>query len=48
MPAGLVIMMAVAHGARSAAQPAGAAGARCGPPGQVAGLAAADAAAVRR
>ncbi len=34
MPPGLVIIVAVAHGARSAAQPAGAAGARRGPPGQ--------------
>src|SRR6266704_455095 len=37
-----------AHGARNAAYPAEAVGARCGPPGQTAGLAAADAAAVTR
>jgi hypothetical protein len=48
MPIGLIIIMAVAHGARSAAQPAEAAGARCKPPGQIPGLAAADAAAVTR
>ncbi len=46
MPIGLIIIMAVAHGARSAAQPAETAGARCKPPGQIPGLAAADAAAV--
>ena len=46
MPAGLIIIRAVAHGARNAAQPAEAAGARCKPPGQIPGLAAADAAAV--
>ena len=46
MPIGLIIIMAVAHGARHAAQQAEAAGARCKPPGQIPGLAAADAAAV--
>jgi hypothetical protein len=43
---GLMTIMAGAQGARSAAYPAEAAGARCKPPGQIAGLAAADAAAV--
>jgi hypothetical protein len=46
MPIGLIIIMAVAHGARNAAQPAEAAGARGKPPGQIPGLAAADAAVV--
>ena len=48
MPAGLVLIHGRAHGARIAAQPAEAAGARCTPPGQIAGLAAANAAAVTR
>jgi hypothetical protein len=48
MPAGLVLTHGRAHGARIAAQPAEAAGARCAPPGQIAGLAAANAAAVTR
>ena len=46
MPAGLVLIHGRAHGARIAAQPAEAVGARCTPPGQVAGLAAANAVAV--
>src|SRR6266480_740662 len=46
MPAGLVLIHGRAHGARIAAQPAEAAGARCTPPGQIPGLAAANAAAV--
>lgn len=48
MPAGLVLIHGRAHGARIAAQPAEAVGARCTPPGQIAGLAAANAAAVTR
>ena len=48
MPAGLVLIHGRAHGARIAAQPAETAGARCKPPGQIAGLAAANAAAVTR
>jgi hypothetical protein len=48
MPAGLVLIHGRAHGARIAAQPAEPAGARGTPPGQIAGLAAADAAAVTR
>jgi len=48
MPAGLVVTHGRAHGARIAAQPAEAVGARCTPPGQIAGLAAANAAAVTR
>jgi hypothetical protein len=48
MPAGLVLIHGRAHGARIAAQPAEAAGARCKPPGQIPGLAAANAAAVTR
>ena len=48
MPAGLVLIHGRAHGARIAAQPAEAAGARCTPPGQIPGLAAANAAAVTR
>ena len=48
MPAGLVVTHGRAHGARIAAQPAEAAGARCKPPGQIPGLAAANAAAVTR
>ena len=48
MPAGLVLIHGRAHGARIAAQPAEAAGARCKPPGQIPGLVAADAAAVTR
>src|SRR5258708_30128430 len=48
VPVGLIIIMAVAHGARNAACPAEAAGARCKPPGRIPGLAAADAAAVTR
>jgi hypothetical protein len=44
MPTGLVITIAVENGARNAAHPAEAAGARCKPPGQIPGLAAADAA----
>jgi hypothetical protein len=47
MPIGLVTIVAVLM-ARIAAQPAEAAGARCKPPGQDPGLAAADAAAVPR
>jgi hypothetical protein len=46
MPAGLVLIHGRAHGARIAAQPAEAVGARCKPPGQIPGLAAANAAAV--
>ena len=46
MPAGLVLSRGRAHGARIAAQPAEAVGARCKPPGQIPGLAAANAAAV--
>jgi hypothetical protein len=48
MPAGLVITHGRAHGARTAAQPAEAVGVRCKPPGQIPGLAAANAAAVTR
>ena len=48
MPAGLVLIHGRAHGARIAAQPAEAVGARCKPPGQIPGLAAANAAAVSR
>jgi len=48
MPVGLVVTHGRAHGARIAAQPAEAVGARCTPPGQIAGLAAANAAAVTR
>ena len=48
MPAGLVLIHGRAHGARIAAQPAEAVGARCKPPGQIAGLAAADAELVTR
>ncbi len=48
MPAGLVLIHGRAHGARIAAQPAEAVGARCTPPGQIPGLAAANAAAVSR
>ena len=48
MPAGLVLIHGRAHGARIAAQPAEAVGARCKPPGQILGLAAANAAAVTR
>ena len=48
MPAGLVVAHGRAHGARIAAQPAEAVGARCKPPGQIPGLAAANAAAVTR
>jgi hypothetical protein len=48
MPAGLVVIHGRAHGARIAAQPAEAVGARCTPPGQIPGLAAANAAAVTR
>ncbi|HMA09310.1 MAG TPA: hypothetical protein VKP68_15650, partial [Ramlibacter sp.] len=48
MPAGLVLIHGRAHGARIAAQPAEAVGARGTPPGQIPGLAAADAAAVTR
>jgi hypothetical protein len=48
MPAGLVVTHGRAHGARIAAQPAEAVGARCKPPGQIPGLAAANAAAVTR
>ncbi len=48
MPAGLVLIHGRAHGARIAAQPAEAVGARCKPPGQIPGLAAANAAAVTR
>ena len=48
MPAGLVLSHGRAHGARIAAQPAEAVGARCTPPGQIPGLAAADAAVVTR
>ena len=46
MPAGLVLIHGRAHGARIAVQPAEAVGARCKPPGQIPGLAAANAAAV--
>jgi hypothetical protein len=48
MPAGLVIIHGRAHGARIAAQPAEAVGARCKPPGQIRGLAAVNAVAVTR
>jgi len=48
MPAGLVVTHGRAHGARIAAQPAEAVGARCKPPGQIPGLAAANAAAATR
>ena len=48
MPTGLVIIMAVVMALASAAYPAEAAGARCKPPGQIPGLAAADAGAVTR
>jgi hypothetical protein len=48
MPAGLVVTRGRAHGARIAAQPTEAVGARCKPPGQIPGLAAANAAAVTR
>ena len=48
MAAGLVLIHGRAHGARIAAQPAEAVGARCKPPGQIPGLAAANAAAVTR
>jgi hypothetical protein len=48
MPAGLVLIHGRAHGARIAAQPAEAAGARRKPPGQIPDLAAANAAAVTR
>ena len=48
MPAGLVLIHGRAHGARIAAQPAEAIGAPCTPPGQIPGLAAANAAAVTR
>ena len=48
MPAGLVLIHGRAHGARIAAQPAEAAGARSKPPGHIPGLAAANAAAVTR
>ena len=48
MPAGLVLIHGPAHGARIAALPAEAVGARCKPPGQIPGLAAANAAAVTR
>ncbi len=48
MPIDLAFIMAGARGARIAAQPAEAAGARCKPPGQNPGLAAADAAAAPR
>ena len=48
MPAGLVLIHGRAHGARIAAKPAEAVGARCTPPGQIPGLAAANAAAVTR
>ena len=41
MSAGLVIIHGRAHGARIAAQLAEAVGARCKPPGQIRGLAAA-------
>jgi hypothetical protein len=47
MPVGLVLIHGRAHGAHCA-QPAEAAGARCKPPGQIPGLAAANAAAVTR
>jgi hypothetical protein len=43
MPAGLVLSHGRAHGARMAAQPAEAVGARCKPPGRIPGLAAANA-----
>jgi transcriptional regulator of acetoin/glycerol metabolism len=46
MPAGLVLIHGRAHGARIAAQPAEAVGARGKPPGQIPGLAAANALAV--
>ena len=48
MAAGLVLIHGRAHGARIAAQPAEAVGARCKPPGQMPGLAAANVAAVTR
>ncbi len=48
MPVGLVLIHGRAHGARIAAQPAEAVGARCKPPGQIPGLAAANAAAASR
>jgi hypothetical protein len=48
MPPGLVNIVAVLMSARNAAFPAEAVGARGEPPGQTAGLAAADAAAVTR
>ena len=48
MPTGLVIIMAVLMALEVAANPAEAVGARCGLPGQIPGLAAADAAAVTR
>jgi hypothetical protein len=48
MRIGLAFITAGARGARIAAQPAEAAGARCKPPGQILGLAAANAAAAPR
>ena len=48
MPVGLVLIHGRAHGARIAAQPAEAVGARGTPPGQIAGLAAANAVAATR
>src|SRR5260370_37311246 len=48
MPVGLVLIHGRAHGARIAAQPAEAVGARCKPPRQIPGLAAANAAAAPR
>ena len=48
MPTGLVIIMAVLMALGVAANPAEAIGARCELPGQIAGLAAAAAAAVTR
>jgi len=48
MLVGLVLSHGRAHGARIAAQPAEAIGARCKPPGQIPGLAAANAVAATR
>jgi hypothetical protein len=48
MPTGLVIIMAVLMALEVAANPAEAVGARSGLPGQIAGLAAADAPPVTR
>jgi len=48
MPVGLVTIMAVLMALAVQAYPAEPAGARCKPPGQIPGLAAADTAAVTR